>query len=591
MIQNYIIELIYYYLPIEDIYICIQVNKQFLNVYRTLNINFLTDKVETKNEKLDILFKFYKHLPKQGSIEWKELKKGNIDKPPTIGGSEMYNLIKYPRTLVYQKISEYGFKGNKYTQWGNIFENITTMFFEILFNNKINEVGSIPGIRNEQGFPIQSYSPDGLIVIKKRELIKIINHNFNDISKEYKEKYNKIHETLDDELIVLNEIKSPATRIPNGEIPDKYIYQPSIGLCTIPITDLSLFIDVVYRKCSFDDFNYTNNYDTNFHNSDDSKLNQSPHCLGMFCIYEKTKNIDRLQIEKVDEISLNLYNKILEDKNKKGSITDFEINSKNIETFIKICYKFLSRYKISNSENDWHINDNKQVVFRIMKYLYKDQTNLFPNIKKIIKINDMFIEDLELSYIVEKLDLGNKQASYLDPLFRRVVENREKENKDIFIYYSPGLIIYSDLINKLNIQQKNIAENYLDPTKGKNQCQDWLYRNIKIFYKFCLKKNYKIVGFLPWKMFKVCIIPVYRNPVLIEQFIIQIRKAVSVIQELRKLIHENNIEIGKIKDFYNDNIHKYYPFDEKENKKIFDEKNEDNKNILSLRRRRKPIKI
>lgn len=203
-------------------------------------------------DKKQLLSKFieqFKHLPTQRSKQWLD------DRKFSIGGSEMgviagYNPYKSLRDLVENHLGITVFNGNINTYWGSILEDLVTVILEKKWNCKIYETGSLPG-----AIPKQKYSPDGLVYL----------------------------EFLD--KIILIEIKSAARRVADGKIPRMYKPQVYTGLDTIPIADMGLFVDALFRRCSVIDLEFTPRYDTEIH---PNKPLGIPMALCLICIYETT---------------------------------------------------------------------------------------------------------------------------------------------------------------------------------------------------------------------------------------------------------------------------------------------------------------
>jgi hypothetical protein len=184
--------------------------------------------------------------PIQKSAEWHAIRK------TTIGGSEISSVLninpfKSRRSLIADKagISTLTFNGCLATRWGNTFEQLTREWIQRIsvMDGEIQETGSIEGV-----IARQRYSPDGLGVVK------LLNEN----------------DQLDD-YIVLFEFKAPFSGLPDGKIPKHYIPQIQTGLLSIPICDLSIFVNNCYRKCALSDLGFAMTYDTNFHSGDAKK--------------------------------------------------------------------------------------------------------------------------------------------------------------------------------------------------------------------------------------------------------------------------------------------------------------------------------
>jgi len=211
--------------------------------------------------------------PAQKTKEWYQLK------AKTIGGSEVatvlgINPFRSVKALIAEKIglNSGGFSGNIATRWGTIFENITREWTQkvLLLDEKIEETGSLPGIIERQ-----RYSPDGLGVVALS--------NENDELDYY---------------IVLFEFKSPLRSLPDGKIPKYYVPQIQTGMLTIPMVELSIFVNNAYRKCHLKDIGFTMEYDSNFHDGDAKKKKTKKQVFtevlacGVICFYQTKSNYE-----------------------------------------------------------------------------------------------------------------------------------------------------------------------------------------------------------------------------------------------------------------------------------------------------------
>jgi hypothetical protein len=61
--------------------------------------------------------------------------------------------------------------------------------------------------------------------------------------------------------IALFEFKCPFNRIPDGKIPGYYLPQVKTGLDIIPIVDVGLYVEAVFRRCGWGDLNHLPTYD------------------------------------------------------------------------------------------------------------------------------------------------------------------------------------------------------------------------------------------------------------------------------------------------------------------------------------------
>lgn len=238
-------------------------------------------KIQQLNEILDA----NKESPAQGSAEWLARRKKSI------GGSEMATFMTdVPGNKPYQnirglcedKLGLKSFKGNKYTRWGNLCEELTRLYTEKLFHTQVYETGALPGC-----IPNHHYSPDGLGVVEKKYIKKYVER--------------KLYDKLPESCFVLFEYKNPFSRIPNGDIPGHYMVQLQTGLNDIVPADIGIFIDMVVRRCSLDDLNWTNKYDDAYYN-DPIKFNQPEH-IGFIGIAEPIYVDDDDESVTIDDIN------------------------------------------------------------------------------------------------------------------------------------------------------------------------------------------------------------------------------------------------------------------------------------------------
>jgi hypothetical protein len=206
---------------------------------------------QDKPAKQIILEKFLKkhaNLPGQRTQAWLDDRKFNI------GGSEIgtvagFNPYKGARELIEGHLGITSFRGNINTYWGTVLEDMVTKILEKLWDCKLYETGSLPGV-----IPGQKFSPDGLTYLS------------------YIDK------------IVLVEIKSAARRVAGNSIPRQYKPQLYCGLDTVQIADFAIFVDAMFRRCSLENWDMTSKHCSVVHRP--SKVDK-PLALCFVGIYEK----------------------------------------------------------------------------------------------------------------------------------------------------------------------------------------------------------------------------------------------------------------------------------------------------------------
>lgn len=215
-----------------------------------------------KLKQLNSVLKNNEDAPAQGTPEWLERRSQSVGGSDMeifmtdIPGSKPYKSI---RSFVEEKLGFTSFRGNKYTRWGNLCEELTRLLCEHIFHTSVHETGALPG-----SFPNHHYSPDGLGVVDKIYLKSYVPRD--------------LYKTLPDSCFVLFEFKNPYTRIPDGSIPTGYMIQVQTGLNDIKHADIGIFADMTVRYCSLDDLDWSNRYNKTEFPKDSFKDN--PMCIG-----------------------------------------------------------------------------------------------------------------------------------------------------------------------------------------------------------------------------------------------------------------------------------------------------------------------
>lgn len=192
----------------------------------------------------------------QHSLDWL------ANKVYTIGGSSLatvmgINAFSDIRNMMYQKVGITKFDSNIKPQWGNLFEEVIKRVVEIQQRTKVyGEDLYISGSTIEAKYMDTSYSPDGLAIIEMPM-----------VSYEEEEVYvdgimtecrlvpskNPTYE----KKCVLVEFKCPQSRLPRGYVPKYYVPQVKMGLELLKIADTGLFVEAVFRRCSWDQLDFT----------------------------------------------------------------------------------------------------------------------------------------------------------------------------------------------------------------------------------------------------------------------------------------------------------------------------------------------
>lgn len=368
-------------------------------------------------KKINTFIKSVGASPAQKSTEWYLLKS------KTIGGSEVATVLglnpyRKVKSLIAEKVGilDQSFTGNIATRWGTIFESITREWTQkvLLMDECIQETGSLEGTIERQ-----RYSPDGLGVVQ------LINSN--------------------DELdyyVVLFEFKSPLRSLPDGKIPKHYMPQIQTGMLTIPLVELSIFVNNCYRKCALKDIGFDMTYDLIFHDGDVTKKRtkkqkfEAVMACGIICFYQTKENYD-------------------------------------------LALKLCGYNSDSDSEDDFNeiLNDTSEIT---------TQLGYSKNYS-----NTEYDMDLLMGSRESVLDFGMAKSKMLDRLFELCEEKR------IQVMYYPMVLNQAD-VNELEFIQTH--------QKTKESVKIYPKRIIKAqvdqFMSHCEDKEFYPVGYLPWKLLK-----------------------------------------------------------------------------------------
>lgn len=328
-----------------------------------------------KSFKKRTLYEFleqHKYLPEQGSAEWLR------SRSETIGGSEIstiLNINKYQtiKQLIQQKVGITTFKKAPPLWFGNIFEYILQQYTEKLYDTKIYETGSIPYTKSN----LLKYSPDGLAIIKLDKLKKIFNNNDLENKIYSKSKFDHFYNSENkNELLILFEFKNPYMRVikPN-EIPEYYINQPKMGMEVIDICEASIFIESIFRFCSYNDIINLNNRYNIFYHYDKIRYTNDPLSYGAFSLYYEKNNSSTHLNDIINSVLYYQHNNNIHEFDL-SAIKDKTIINKIMENIIdykdiKIIYHDLCINSNISNDNNYYFNkyNNKnKYKYNIKKY-------------------------------------------------------------------------------------------------------------------------------------------------------------------------------------------------------------------------------
>jgi hypothetical protein len=413
-----------------------------------------------KTEKIIILKNFinaHKDLSVQGSVEWLEERKY------IIGGSEISSVIgKNPfsnlESLIAQKVNLASFNGNTACSWGNLFENVSEVLFKTLFvaaGDKIYTTGSIPHktIKNH------SYSPDGLCCIM-----------FNADTPIFK--------------TILLEFKSPYSSVPTTKVPAHYLPQVKAGLCTIDITEVAVFVNNMFRKCTLKQLDFTTNYDNRYHRDTDKKL----------------KDIDMAIANGLILFSIPLSKLHIFTEKYEKTRTDIDTNIHNSD-YAEFCDGSDSDPDSDSEQNEYF--DNVSILYKIKKVIADKQNTMIDLGNETKELFDQFLK------------------FYKDDNFIDIKCIKPQINKHAMQSNIKNLII-PDALNYVK------SNDYLN-----NICKKYNSKKILAAFVEKCKNNHSIpIAHLPWKLLRSSHIIVEKDPEYLESIRDRIDSCIDIIRDI-----------------------------------------------------------
>lgn len=536
-----------------------RISHDWMYLFRTIPFECIKVKL-SKQEKLDLFVALYSWLPVQGSAQWLAQRVGTDNdpladillrihgyeqlKPSTIGGSEVStirgeNEYQNTRDLVKTKLGMSVFNGSIDTRWGKMMEPVITMYTNAVFDVSIVETGSIPGFRDSYGFPVQSYSPDGLAIVNLNLFKRVIEHeniNFTQ-TLEWTELYSRQKFQGSESLSVLFEFKCPRRRTPKGAVPNHYKSQPQIGQCVIPIMEVGVFGDGLFRKCSLQDFGFNPDYDKWFHCTDRYLKVNLPIVCGFVGIYNIPENVPKTN--EIPKHNLGRYVKILysmvrTELSMPGS-DYFYINVRDLKLsqvpgIVGVIYKNLKMMPIYDESKPEPINfsveEEEILVWSVIKRFFKSQITtsneeLFSELViDAMNLYSITSQNFDLGDLDFGIDFGKtlRNTSTYETQTGSTIEEFESVMERIcdvdsfkttgYKFYYPERY-YHQLFDQ---QQFSHDDNYVDFTLSEpKRSRKWLWQHLGDFQNFCKEKNYEPIGVIPWKLLKINYTPVWKK--------------------------------------------------------------------------------
>jgi hypothetical protein len=570
-------------------------NRLWLYMFRTMSVGRVADRYNNRSDKLIAFRAYLMHLPIQGSAEWLATRAGtnhdflreliikrhsldpNYQFPPTVGGSEIAALLgedkhKNPAGLMRSKLGIEKFDGNIHTNWGKMFEEVLRQWTETIFHTELYETGSVPGLRNEYGMPVQSYSPDGVGMVKRERLAKVLEHE--NIKYTQTDEYQNLISSEDPECIVLYEFKCPLMRKPDGSVPPQYRAQPRLGMPTLGIPEFAIFGDATFRKCCAEDFNFEPKYDLCMPPTARDKVKQeAPLALGFIGVYkeggrDKSRGTDNdmksvtrrivnsiageLQIKELEKLPRDINTVSLVAINLYESIMDTSLFEFDTETRMRILWNAVrtSLPDIQAKPRD----EAYRTVYNAIKLIDTARTGLTDLAYGIdfgyTKYGGSRFDCLE-TISMEKMQAALNSSSITIEEFYNLMICANTPNNELGLkFHHPGKFCYSPSYTYATDLARN--HNYIDThLSSHKRCKKWLWQNVSEFEKFCFNEGHKSIGIIPYKLITVKYVPVYKEGDFLERVEPVIKQFQENLEKCRADNQDPTILDRRICDIYN----------------------------------------
>jgi hypothetical protein len=227
----------------------------------------------------------------QHTKEWELIKRFSV------GGSSMATLMGLNpfskiAGLITDRVGITSFIANIKPQWGNLFEDVIKRCVEYECDCII--LGEDLFI--EGNHPTLTYSPDGLAAMTgvTEEMVEIDTIVDTPTGKKTITELGTVKHHKD--TIVLIEFKCPFSRIPKGSPPVYYVPQVKMGLEILEIATVGLYIEAVYRRCTWEQLGNNPEYNKTLVAVTGGKMPQAYGIIGYYIDHKKFEDyLERLR--------------------------------------------------------------------------------------------------------------------------------------------------------------------------------------------------------------------------------------------------------------------------------------------------------
>jgi hypothetical protein len=260
---------------------------------------------------------------------------------------------------------------------------------------------------------------------------------------------------------------------------------------------------------------------------------------------------------------------IKESKEPRSDFHKVAFKLENLATTVRLVMSFFHNMADSEAYSDvnWSFDDEVQVICLTVRRLFVYETYVYnknATLRKIaiienaalqrdVSIANRMIPNIleQINYVEPKYDIsdidfgidygntsnakvGGIPADDFESFVERLVGDRHV-NGGLKMYY-PDRFFFDVESEQASRLMKN---NYIDYTKNKkNSAKKWLFYEVSDFIDYCKKANVQPKGILPWKLFEIAAMPMYKEPKFLAKMAPEIRKIIGIID---KIMEENDV--------------------------------------------------
>jgi YqaJ-like viral recombinase domain len=273
---------------------------------------------------------------------------------------------------------------------------------------------------------------------------------------------------------------------------------------------------------------------------------------------------------------------IKEIKQSKSDYYKLKFNVSTVVTTVKLLWGFFQNIIETGKFIDYYVPVESATavievaIHRLMKYQLMRQfktKRIDATMNAIVQQSDstvhLILPDLlaHLSigatgdkYDLDNLDFGTDfgctSTSYgctpdeFEKLAEKIVDDRHDNGE--YKMYHPDKFFFD--VESPEAPKLIKSNNYIDYTlDGETSARKWLYQNVEEFINWCKEQNVKPVGILPWKLFEVASMIMYKDPDYLEKTKDKIIKAMDIVDEINNACNDDDVEGREAL------LSKYYP--------------------------------